>query len=130
MIAGVLIEGGGEGEPKRRPPSGPAERSSVAPSPRREESGPRGNVKITACAVDSSTRWPHADLLVTHRSGKTSDYIVHVEFVDASGKRLDKSYAVTNKVAPGQRSAVTAQALSEMSGGITCRITDVTRCAS
>ncbi|MEU4728931.1 MULTISPECIES: FxLYD domain-containing protein [unclassified Streptomyces] len=86
-------------------------------------------MKITACEVDSSN-WPHANLLITNRSSKASDYWVQVEFVDATGKRLSEAYASTNDLAPGQQSAVTAQSLDQVTVKITCRITDVSRYAS
>ncbi|OEJ22566.1 hypothetical protein BGK67_34190 [Streptomyces subrutilus] len=87
-------------------------------------------MKITACDVDSFTKWPHAELLVTNRSSKASNYTVQVEFVDGAGKRLSEAYGVTNGVAPGQQSAVTAQSLDQVTAKITCRITEVNRYAS
>jgi hypothetical protein len=87
-------------------------------------------VRITACEVDSTTDSPSTELLITNRSSKASNYIVHVEFVDASGKRLEEATVGTNNVAPGQQSKVRAQGLAQMTAKITCRITDVTRFAS
>lgn len=86
-------------------------------------------MKITACEVDSST-WPHADLLITNRSSRASDYWEQVEFIDATGKRLSEACASTNDLAPGHQSAVTAQSLDQVPVKITCRITDVSRYAS
>ncbi|MFD5880120.1 FxLYD domain-containing protein [Streptomyces yangpuensis] len=87
-------------------------------------------MEITACEVDSFTKWPHAELLVTNRSSKASTYTVQVEFVDAAGKRLSEAYAVTNAVAPGQQSSMTAQSLTQVTAKITCRIMEVNRYAS
>ncbi|QGZ51860.1 hypothetical protein GPZ77_28895 [Streptomyces sp. QHH-9511] len=118
-------DGGGDGDPERRTPV------PRSPSGRpQEESGARGDAKITTCEVDPVTKWAAAELLVTNRSSKASDYIVHVEFVDASGTRLSETYASTNDVAPGQQSKVTAQGLDQVTAKITCRIKDVTRYAS
>ncbi|MFD3515976.1 FxLYD domain-containing protein [Streptomyces sp. NPDC058657] len=124
LVAAVMVVAvGGDDEPVRKPsPTGPAERP--------QENGPRGDVRITSCEVDSSTRWPHADLVVTNRSSKDSDYTVHVEFVDASGKRLSETHTSTSRVAPGQQSEVTAQSLDPVKSKITCRIKEVTRFAS
>ncbi|MFJ3860470.1 FxLYD domain-containing protein [Streptomyces sp. NPDC090085] len=130
VIVGLLVGGRGDGRPERRPPSVPASQSAVPSGQPREESGPRGDVKITACEVDSFTKWPHAKLLVTNRSSKASNYTVQVEFVDAGGKRLSEAFAVTNGVAPGQQSAVTAQSLDQVTAKVTCRITEVDRYAS
>ncbi len=124
LIAALVLVGvGGEDERVREPsPTGPAERP--------QENGPRGDVRITACAVDSSTHWPHAELLVTNRSSKDSNYYVRVEFVDAGGKRLSEAFASTIGVAPGQQSEVTAQSLDEVRSRIDCRIENLTRYAS
>lgn len=125
LVVGGLLAGGGDDDPRRKDPSPTtsAERS-------REEEGPRGDVKITACEVNATTHWPHAELLVTNRSSKDSDYRVHVEFTDTAGKRLSESYASTNRVAPGQQSAVTAQSLDEVRTKITCHVKAVNRFAS
>ncbi|MCX4987090.1 hypothetical protein [Streptomyces sp. NBC_00572] len=92
--------------------------------------GPAGDVKITACQVDAGTKWPHADLDVTNRSSKPSDYIISVEFVGASGERLTESNAVVSHLAPGQLANERAQSLTQVDEAVTCRITDVTRVAS
>ncbi len=68
--------------------------------------------------------------MITNRSSKASNYIVEVEFVDASNKRLGEALATSSGLAPKQRSEVTAQGLTQVSTKITCRITDVTRTAS
>ncbi|MFF6772048.1 FxLYD domain-containing protein [Streptomyces sp. NPDC012637] len=123
FVAVLAIRGGGDDE--RGPvPTSPPGRS------RAEESGARGDVKVTVCKVDPVTRWPSAELLITNRSSKASNYVVHVEFVDASDKRLSEAYASTNGLRPGQQAAVTAQSLDQVSVTVTCRITDVTRYAS
>lgn len=124
----ALTAAGGDDEPDRTP-TGPATRSAERERPE-DESGARGDVRITACAVDSATKWPSAELLITNRSSKASNYIVNVEFVDASNKRLGKALASSNGLAPGQKSEVTAQGLTQVTTEITCRVTDVTRYAS
>jgi len=129
LVIAVMATGGGDDEPDRTPTS-PAATRETPGSQRPQEEGPEGDVKISACAVDSATRWASAELLITNRSSKSSNYIVQVEFVDASGRRLDEATAATNNVAPGQQSKVTAQGLTQITAKITCRITDVTRYAS
>ncbi|WP_137989178.1 FxLYD domain-containing protein [Streptomyces vilmorinianum] len=129
----MLTVGGGDDEPERETPASPSQptaRETSAPGLPQEESGARGDVKITACEVDPVTKWPSAELLITNRSSKASNYIVNVEFVDASNKRLSEAVAASNGVAPGQQSKVTAQGLDQITARITCRITDVTRYAS
>ncbi|MEU7028278.1 FxLYD domain-containing protein [Streptomyces sp. NPDC046275] len=123
VIAVVALDGDGDDE--RVPaPTNPPGRSQ------QEERGARGDVRITACTVDPVTKWPSAELAITNRSSKPSNYVVQVEFVDASGKRLSEAYASTNGLRPGQEAAVTAQSLDQVSVKVTCRVTDVTRYAS
>ncbi|XIE81694.1 FxLYD domain-containing protein [Streptomyces sp. SBR177] len=123
------------GHRRRRPRRGRGRRARTdAHEPpgrsQQEERGARGDVRITACTVDPVTKWPSAELAITNRSSKPSNYVVQVEFVDASGKRLSEAYASTNGLRPGQEAAVTAQSLDQVSVKVTCRVTDVTRYAS
>ncbi|MFI1360434.1 FxLYD domain-containing protein [Streptomyces sp. NPDC020898] len=80
--------------------------------------------------MDATTSWPSAELLITNRSSKTSNYIVNVEFVDASGKRLGEAFTATNNLAPRQQAEETAQGLDSINVKIKCRVTEVTRYAS
>ncbi|MGA5471122.1 FxLYD domain-containing protein [Streptomyces arboris] len=133
IVAIMASSSGGDDEPDRSPTS-PATPSSTRATPTseepQEESGPRGDVKVTACEVDPSTNWAHANLLITNRSSKASDYLVQVEFVDASGTRLGEASAAANNVAPEQKVDTKAQGLDQITTKVTCRITDVTRFAS
>ncbi|WP_324792431.1 FxLYD domain-containing protein [Streptomyces cyaneofuscatus] len=133
LIVVIMASSGGDDEPDRSP-TGPATPSSTRETPTseepQEESGPRGDVKVTACEVDPSTNWAHANLLITNRSSKASNYVVQVEFVDASGTRLGEASAAANNVAPEQKVDTKAQGLDQITTKVTCRITDVTRYAS
>ncbi|MER6982108.1 hypothetical protein [Streptomyces carpinensis] len=95
-----------------------------------KEHSPEDDVKITACSKDEFGNWPQAKLSVTNHSSKTSDYIVSVEFLDASGTRKAEGTGMVNKLAHGQTAEETAGGTAEVSGKVTCRITDVTRTAS
>ncbi|MGW6564806.1 FxLYD domain-containing protein [Streptomyces sp. NPDC054975] len=133
VVVAALAASGGDDEPDRTPTS-PATRPTAgemtASGQPEEGDGPRGDVRIRACEVDPVTKWAGAELLITNRSSKASNYIVQVEFVDASGRRLSEAVAATNNLAPGQQSEVTAQGLDQITTKVTCRITDVTRFAS
>ncbi|WP_175410215.1 FxLYD domain-containing protein [Streptomyces sp. TRM64462] len=133
LVVVLLLVAGGDEEPEREVPPSPTgvrPTATTASPGRPQEEGPEGDVQITSCAVDSLTNLARAELLITNRSSKPSNYIVQIEFVDASGRRLDEGYAATNNVAPGQQSSVAAQGLTQIDGPITCRIADVTRFAS
>jgi hypothetical protein len=92
-----------------------------------QESGAEGDVKITGCEVDSLTTWASAKVLITNRTSKESNYIVSVEFVDSSGKRLGEALAAVNNLAPGQKAEETAQGLDTITGKMECKVTEVTR---
>ena len=91
---------------------------------------PEDDVRVTACEVDGTTRWPHADLAITNNSSKTSDYLVSVEFVDPAGTRVAEANASAQNLASGQLFRTRAQALTQVGPDVTCRVTDVTRFAS
>ncbi|MFB8076765.1 hypothetical protein [Streptomyces sp. NPDC056013] len=103
---------------------------SVDDPARDDPDGPAGDVRITACQVDAGTKWPHAQLDVTNRSSKPSDYVIGVEFTAASGERLTEAHAAVTHLAPGQVAHERAQSLTQVDEPVTCRITEVTRVAS
>lgn len=104
--------------------------ATVEDPSRDDPDGPAGDVKLTACKVDADTKWPHADLDVTNRSSKPSDYSVSVEFVGPAGERLTEAHTALTHLAPGQVAHDRAQSLTQVDAPVTCRITDVTRFAS
>ncbi|MET8841465.1 FxLYD domain-containing protein [Streptomyces rubiginosohelvolus] len=135
-VVGAVASGGDDGDKGASSVSEPAARApekepeEEAPAKAKEPSGPEGDVKITGCEVSSATGWPRADVLITNRSSKQSNYIVSVEFVDGTGKRLGEAFAATNNVAAGQEVEEDAQSLDKVEGEIKCRVTKVTRYAS
>lgn len=106
-----------------------AEKKDDAPK-EKEDAGPEGDVKISACEVNDVTKWPAAKLEITNRSTKTSNYIVQVEFLDKDGTRLGEGTAATNNLARYQLAKETAQGLAQVDGKVTCKVTKVTRYAS
>lgn len=106
-----------------KPPPAPAAKPA-APS------GAEGDVHIKTCEVDAGMGWAKANLTITNRSPKTSNYMIQVEFVDASGTRLGEAIAATNNLAPGQSAQETAQGLDQIKNKVTCKVTKVTRYAS
>ncbi|WUD74565.1 FxLYD domain-containing protein [Streptomyces sp. NBC_00510] len=134
-VVGVLATRGGSSDPKpgaskepNRAPAAPSESKDSGDD--EEEAGATGEVKIDACTIDDLIKWPAAELTITNRSSKTSDYVVQVEFVDSSGKRIAEGLAATKNLEPGQQAKETAQGLNKATGKITCRVTEVTRYAS
>lgn len=133
IVAVAASGGGGGGGDDPKPGAGRA--STDAPAGNdddstREATGPTGDVKLTACEIEAFTTWPSAKLTITNRSSKTSNYMVQVEFVDAKGTRIGEGFAATNNLRPGQIAEEQAQGAAEVTGKVTCRVTEVTRYAS
>ncbi|MFE3110652.1 FxLYD domain-containing protein [Kitasatospora indigofera] len=88
------------------------------------------DVEITNCTVDATLHWPSAELKITNHSGKASNYMIQVEFLDQSGMRVAEGLAVTNGLAPGQASIQNAQGTAQAKDKVSCKVVDVTRYAS
>ncbi|MEU1494312.1 FxLYD domain-containing protein [Streptomyces sp. NPDC005776] len=106
--------------------------SAKSSAPAKEKTAPASkgadaDVKITSCEVNASTTWPAAGVEIVNYSSSEANYIVSVEFLDASGTRLGEGMAATNNLAPGQRALEKAQGLSKTDGKITCKVSKVTR---
>ncbi|MBT2510316.1 hypothetical protein J7I98_31570 [Streptomyces sp. ISL-98] len=144
IVLGLAVGGGADGKADAKKSATPTAdvKGDQPPTkdkrepPAKEEVGepadddPKGDVRITGCVVEPTTTWPAADLTITNRSSKTSNYIISVEFVDASGTRLGEGTAAANNVAPGQKVKEKAQSLDDTSGKINCKVLKATRYAS
>lgn len=112
--------------------------AAAAPAPAGEAPAPAAagdgdklkDVEITSCVVDAVLHWPSAELKITNHSSKASNYMVQVEFLDATGTRIAEGLAATNGLAPGQASVQKAQGASEAKGKVSCKVIDVTRYAA
>lgn len=91
--------------------------------------GPVEDVEIISCEVDPSTRWPSAGLTITNNSGRTSTYVVSVEFVAASGTRLAEGAGISGGLAAGQRAQVEAASLTQVTEEVVCKVVKVDRIA-
>jgi len=134
VVIGIIgaVLGGSSSDTSDKPAASSGTKTSSAPqkTSAADEAGPEGDVKITACVVDSALHWPSAKLTITNRSSKASNYMIELEFVDAKGTRISEGIAATNNLAPGQAAKETAQGTADASGKITCKVTKVTRYAS
>ncbi|MFH8792433.1 hypothetical protein [Streptomyces sp. NPDC017941] len=126
VIVAALVLIGGDSDKETPPPGRDPSQEQTAPA----VPGPRADVELIGCSVETGTGWPAAELRITNHSSKTSDYWVQVEFVGADGVRFAEGFAATNHLTPGRVASESASALRESPGKITCRITDVTRHAS
>lgn len=115
-------DGGGDASPT-------PEETSESPG-ETPENPPEDDVTIESCEADPSTSLPAAELDITNHSSKSSNYVVHVEFLDSSGDRVEETLAASNNVAPDQTSRVTAQGLTAAPAELTCNITEVVRTAA
>jgi hypothetical protein len=94
-----------------------------------ESSAPaKGDIKIVGCFVDNVLNLPSASVLITNHSGKSSNYMVRVEFLDASRTRVAEGIASKNNLDAGKSSVQLAHGgLKTVTEPITCRVFDVTR---
>jgi hypothetical protein len=88
----------------------------------------RADVGEPACRVDGIDLLV-ADVPVTNRSSKRSNYIVTVTFEAPEGAQLATSVAFVNSLEPGQTTTATANALrrAPADGRFDCRVIDVER---
>ncbi|NYI08264.1 FxLYD domain-containing protein [Allostreptomyces psammosilenae] len=107
-----------------------AEEEEPLTSSDNEDNPPTEDVTVDACEVDPDLSWPVATLTVTNNSSETSNYMIDVEFVDASGTRVDEGFAATNDLAAGQTAQVEAQGLTEVPQDVECKVLRVERYAS
>ncbi len=104
---------------------------SVSPSSAAGEGGgpiadARRDVKVTGCSVERAWKRPSAKLVVTNSAAHPFSYLMQVEFLDASGARIEEVQDITD-VAAGQKSSMTVQSFEEANGAITCRVTKAQR---
>ncbi|MFF4378030.1 hypothetical protein [Kitasatospora sp. NPDC001547] len=88
------------------------------------------DAEITKCTVNDLLKMPEAEVRITNHSSKSSNYIVQLEFTDASGTRIAEGAAATNNLAPSQAAVQKAPGAAQVSGKVNCRITGVTRYAA
>ncbi|MFE9429036.1 hypothetical protein ACFYNO_39510 [Kitasatospora sp. NPDC006697] len=88
---------------------------------------PAGDVAITACSVDESTRVPSAKLEIVNHSSKSSNYAISVEFLDDHGTRVAEGAALETGVAPGQKVEDSAGGTAQVNGAVTCKVNSVNR---
>lgn len=128
-VAGAIASSGSPKKEASSPPAAAGAPSAPAGKPA-DPDGADGDVQIKSCEVDSDMSWAKADLTITNRSSKTSNYLIEIEFVDGAGTRLGEAVAATSNLAPGQAAQQTAQGADQIKGKISCKVTKVTRYAS
>ncbi|MET9296709.1 FxLYD domain-containing protein [Streptomyces sp. NPDC003077] len=125
------VQGDGSGEvPIKEEPPAAKPSAPTSTTTAEKDTDPKADVRVDSCGTDDFTGWPAAQLSITNRSDRESNYIITIEFVDASGTRLGSALAAENNVRPGQRAQTTAQGLKKVSAKASCRVASVTRYAS
>lgn len=110
--------------------TGSASAAAQAPAPAGGDDKLK-DVEIAACNVDDTLHWPSADVTITNHTSKSSNYLVNVEFVDASGTRIGEGVAATSNLAAGQAAKTKAQGAVDAKGQkVSCKVTSVTRYAA
>jgi hypothetical protein len=104
--------------------------ATVPATPAGGAADPAGDVEITACEVDPTLHWPSAQVKITNKSSKSSNYIINIEFLDSSGTRIGEGLAATNNLEPGKVATQKAQGAAEANGKVSCKVAKVTRYAA
>lgn len=89
---------------------------------------PQADVAVTSCST--GVIGPEASLRITNHSSGRSDYMISVNFLDASGTKVAEGTAFSNNIEAGQSAVEKAVGFTESKGALTCTVTDVNRFAS
>lgn len=122
IIAIAANSGGGKDTTDTKTNGGVSTQSNNGSNP------PQADVAITSCSTGAVG--PEAALRITNHSSGRSNYMIGVNFLDASGTKVAEGTAISNNVEPGQAAVEKAVGFSETKGAITCTVTDVNRFAS
>lgn len=90
-----------------------------------EKNAPVKDVKI-GDLTDDGYGMKKVAVNVTNHSSKASDYSIHLELLDASGKRVDETYAGPQSLGAGQKATEDATFFSA-DKGVKVKITKVER---
>jgi hypothetical protein len=123
VIAMAANSGGSKGTTKTTSNGGVSTLSDNGSNP------PQADVAIESCATDVAGD-PTAGLRITNHSSGRSDYMVSVNFLDASGTKIAEGTAISNNIDPGQAAVESATGFTQASGAVTCKVTNVDRFAS
>lgn len=95
------------------------------------------DVTISSCALppDNQFLGPQANITVTNRSSKASNYIITIAFNSPDGsQQLDTATAIVNNLSPNQTAKEEASSLKgdlrKTSPKFTCKVVSATRYAS
>jgi len=90
---------------------------------------PQADAALTSCTTDAAGD-PTAAFTITNHSSGRSDYVISVNFLDASGTKVAEGSAISNNIDPGQSALETAVGFASTQGATTCKVTNVDRFAS
>lgn len=91
---------------------------------------PQDDAALDKCGTAEYLDYPQATVRMTNHSTKRSNYMVSVNFLDASGTVVASGTALASNVEPGQSAIDTAGGVSGKGAPAKCVITNVDRFAS
>lgn len=92
---------------------------------------PQADVALDKCGTTQFGAFPEATLRVTNHSSERSDYMININFLDASGTKIGDGFAMTDNIDPGQSAVTSAAGLgADPKATKTCQIVEVDRFAS
>jgi hypothetical protein len=87
------------------------------------------DVTITSCKASPTGGHPSAQGAIRNKSSKSSAYVIHVKFKDASGNGVGDGVAAVAKVDPGTAAKWKLTGTLNAKGPVTCKVSTVTRTA-
>jgi hypothetical protein len=122
IVAMAASSGGSKGSTDTKTNGGVSTLSNNGSNP------PQADVEITSCST--GVIGPEAALRITNHSSGRSNYMISVNFLDASGTKVAEGTAISNNIEPGQAAVEQAAGFTQTKGAVTCKVIDVNRFAS
>ena len=88
---------------------------------------PEKDVRLTSCVLSRKLHAGVAHGVITNTAERTAAYVVHIDFIDTGGNRVDTALHAETEMAPGEKARFTASGVETYSGRITCRVASVER---
>jgi hypothetical protein len=91
---------------------------------------PQADVTLDKCGAAQYIDYPQATVRITNHSSERSNYMVSVNFLDASGTVIGSGTALASNVEPGQSAVDTAGGIGAHGAPAQCKVVNVDRFAS
>lgn len=124
VIIGASIAGGSSND-KKTPAASAA--PGIQSNSNNTSNPPAADVTLSECVVDS-VGFIDMPVTIINHSSKRSNYLIEFAVVDSAGVKVGDGVASSNNVDPGQTAKEKGVAsVTDVSGAVTCKVTNVER---